>query len=377
MGVFFFAALTVAIAWKLYQVRREPGDAPLRQVTWCLLAVALSYPLTSSTGLAMVADHGAAKIGQNLLLMVAVHFLMRFYLYSASDGQAARRRARWESLAAVIAIAVAGAVGATAPAGALVGSYATYDMTIPQVSTFYLVAGLYMCYALSASCWWTRRYARGSERPLSTGLWLAAAGLLGMAAACAVRAVFVVIRSQGHAVPHALTIGAALLLVLSMPLFVVGVSYPGVRARAAAVRLWMQHRRIHSQLEPLWHLLTETYPQTVLPSDPKNWRDRLLTRGVHRRLHRRLIEIRDGLVRISPHLGQHAADADLSSPEQLAQHLRTAAQAVRQGLPAPRNAIPLAKPQEDNRAADVQQLVAVSAALSTHCPNQPSERVTC
>ncbi|MEU8550484.1 MAB_1171c family putative transporter [Streptomyces roseoverticillatus] len=373
IGIAFFAVLGSTLVWKICKLRRDRSNVPLRQVTWCLAFAAASYLLTNpggATGFDMVAGRGTAKVWQNILLMVALHFLMRFYLYSASDRSVARRRAYWEGFAVAAAVAVVAALGASAPSGAFVGSYASYDMSVPQVAGFYLVAGLYMCYSLTAGCWWTCRYARGSERPLSTGLWLAASGLFGMALACAVRAVFVIVRSQGHAVSHPLTIGAVLLLVGSTPLFVIGVSYPGGRVRVAAVGVWLQHRRTYHQLEPLWALLTGVYPQMVLPSVSKTWRDGLLARSVHRRYHRRLMECRDGLVRISPHLGrQEDGTGDLSSSAALAQHLRAAAEAVRQGASAPSRAIALAVPHDESRAADVQQLVAVSLALRNIRPD--------
>ncbi|MFI9078306.1 MAB_1171c family putative transporter [Streptomyces sioyaensis] len=369
----FLTGLVATVAWKLYQLARDPRNAPLRAVTLCLVCLLASYAVAmpaAGAALGAGAHSNAGKLAQNILLLATAYFLMCFYLRSAADGPAGRRRARWESIPVLAVMATIAAAVLTAPRDADFSSYAGAHMTIPQVAVFYLVAGLYLVYALASSCWWTRRYARMSRRPQSTGLWLAAAGLLGMAGASAVRAVFVVVRWCGGRVPSPLNLVAALVLVLSIPLFVVGVSYPGARARISIWQISRHHRRVYRQLRPLWTLLSEACPDTVLRPASASWRDRWMARGVHRRYHRRIVECRDGLVQISPYL--HAPNAkgsgsvlELEPSETLAEHVRRAVQARKQGVPAPGRPIPLAVPQGDNRDADVRQLVALSNALRT------------
>ncbi|AXG79073.1 MAB_1171c family putative transporter [Streptomyces paludis] len=358
--------LAAAVVWKLYQLTRSPHDAPLRSVTLCLVCAALSYPLAmpgGASGVDTVAGHGAAKLLQNVLLLLTVYFLMCFYLYSA-DGRTGRRRARWEALV-VAGVAVAITVAAeTVPHSVFAGSFSTADMTVPQIAFFYGGAGLYLMYALGMAGWWTRRYARMSRRPHSTGLWMAAVGLDAMAVACAVRAVIVVIRWAGRTVPQPLMEGVAVLLMVSILLFVAGITYSGARARIASTRLWLRHRRDHRRLAPLWRLLSEAYPEIVLrPASPAT-RDRWRARGVHRRYHRRIVECRDGLVDISPYVvdEEDGALLDLDSAE-LAGRLREAVARIGQGDPAPRRAVPLAMALGSDRKSDVRQLIAVSDAL--------------
>ncbi|MEC4020240.1 MAB_1171c family putative transporter [Streptomyces sp. H27-D2] len=368
----FLSALAGAIAWKLLQLSKDPGNAPLRAVTLCLVCAGCSYPVAmpgGATGLDAVAGHGAAKLAQNVLLLATCYFLMCFYLYSAADGRAGRRRARREAVALFLVIVVITAITITAPRTALDGSFSTADMTVPHVAAFYCVAGLYLMYALTAAFGWTQRYARISQRPLSTGLWLVAVGLAGMAAACLIRAVFVVIRSQGSPVPSALTLATSLLLVTTVPLFVVGVTYPGVHNRITAMRIWHQHRQHHRQLYPLWSLLSEAFPHTVLPtSDSASWHDRWRARGVHRRYHRRIIECRDGLVQISPYLApqrHNAVASATTTPERVAQRLRDITHPRERGAPGPEPQPSLALPSRRDRDADVQQLLSLSDALRT------------
>lgn len=229
MTVLFLLVLAAAVAWKVYQLTKAPRDGALRSVTLCLVCAALSYPVAmpgGASGVDTVAGHGAAKLVQNLLLLGTVYFLMCFYLYSSADRSTSRRRARLE---AVVVLGVAGVLvvaATTVPQETFVGSFSSADMTITQLAAFYGIAGLYLTYALGAAGVWTVRYARLSPRPHSTGLWITAVGLLAMAAACAVRAVFVAIRWQGGTVPKGLMASVAMLLVVSILLFVVGSPTP-------------------------------------------------------------------------------------------------------------------------------------------------------
>nr|WP_244190587.1 MAB_1171c family putative transporter [Streptomyces caeruleatus] len=310
-----------------------------------------------------MAGHDIARLVQNLFLLLACYFLMCFYLYSA-DEPVARRRARVEGAVVALVSAVITVAALTVPLGALSGPSRTMDMTIPQVAVFYLCAGLYMTYAIGMAARWSTPYARKSGRPHATGLWITAVGLGGMSVACAVRAVFTVVRWSGGAVPHQLTISAAVLLTVSNLAFVAGVTYSALRARITATRLWLRRRRHHRQLTSLWELLIEVYPQNELKPASRTLWDRWRARGVHRRYTRRIVECQDGLVRISPYLFHEGEEADLRRLEaaELAIRLRRAYGAIKQGAPAPTTA-PQALKQANDQNADVDQLIAVSDAL--------------
>jgi hypothetical protein len=317
-----------------------------------------------AAGIDTVAGHGVAKLVQNVLLLGTVYFLMCFYLYSA-DGQAARRRARREAVVVVVVAVAITLAAVSMPLEALAGSFRTADMTISQVAFFYAGAGLYLMYALGSAGRWSARYACMSRQPHATGLWLTAIGLGMMAVACAVRAVFVAVRWSGGPVPHQLMSSAAIALVVSSLLFVAGITYSGARARITATRLWLHRRRDHRRLTPLWQLLIELYPGNELRPASRGLWDRWRARGVHRRYHRRIVECRDGLVDISPYLVCAEDDASVLDldPTQLARRLRSAASMIKNDVPAPGQAVALVVPHEEDRNADVRQLIAVSEAL--------------
>ncbi|MEU9004034.1 MAB_1171c family putative transporter [Streptomyces sp. NPDC059982] len=364
------AALATAVVWKLSQLTKDPRSAPLRSVTACLLCAGVSYPLAmpgGASGFDAVAGHGAAKLTQNVLLLATCYFLMCFYLYSAADSRAGRIRARWEGVGLLLVISAISAAALAAPHTVLAGSFSTADMTIRPVAVFYLVAGLYLMYSLAAAFYWTLLYARKSQRPLSTGLWLVAVGLAGMVAACAIRAAFVVIRSQGGSIPTRLGVATSLALVVSIPLFVAGVSYPSVRNRLTVLRVWRQHRQFYRRLYPLWLLLSEAFPYTVLhTTGSPSWRNRWGRHSIHHRYHRRVIECRDGLVEINPYLARLERDGtglDSTPPERVARILHRIADAHDRSATGPERAVLLVSPRQRGRDIDVQQLLALSDAL--------------
>ncbi|MFF0384097.1 MAB_1171c family putative transporter [Streptomyces sp. NPDC004286] len=221
-------------------------------------------------------------------------------------------------------------------------------------------------YALAVAGRWTRRYARMSRRPHSTGLWMAAVGLSMMAVASAVRAVIVAARWFGTTVPLPVMATIAFLLVTSILLFIAGITYSGAHARISSVRLWLRHRRDHRRLAPLWELLSGLYPEIVWRSASPAALDRWRARGVHRRYHRRIVECRDGLVDISPYLvDDDEATSSIRNvdPAELAVRLHRAVARARHGDPVPRQAVPIATAMGPDRQADVRQLIAVSDAL--------------
>ncbi|MGA4844544.1 MAB_1171c family putative transporter [Streptomyces sp. G45] len=367
-----FVALAAAAGWKLHQLARAPEHRPLRWLTVCLLCATGAYPLAVPAvqdAVDGLGGTGTAKVFSDVLIMVMAYSLMACYL-STADGaaarRAARRRIRREGL---VLLAAAGGVvtaSATAPHHAVAHStFRDADMTIPQVLAFYLGLGLYLGYVFAVCCRRTHGYARRASGSDAAGLWVATLGLLAFVAATAVRCVLVVVRALGGTVPHWLTAGSGALLVTAIPAFVAGVTWPGARSRLAAWRVRRHHRRVHDQLEPLWRLLSTTFPDTVLREPGRGRR----ARGAHRRYARRVVECQDGLLRIGPHLGsgEPAAPAPPSwasvAPEELAVRLRRAAESVRGGHAGPRRGIPPAPPQDDDSEAVVRRLVAVSQAL--------------
>ncbi|MGW5609483.1 MAB_1171c family putative transporter [Streptomyces sp. NPDC003753] len=362
-------AFVAALGWKVFQLAKAPRDAALRAVTLCLISAACSFVLATQPfagWIASVCGPGAPRLVQNLFVLSMVYWLMCFYLYSAAaDTAEGNRRARREAL--LLALAAIGLITATVAAGVHDhgANFRGSDLRDPALVSFYLVADVYLVYALAMALRWTCSYARASQRPLATGLWLTAVGIGAMAASCTIRTVLTVVRWQGKTVPHAVTWTSSVIIALAVPLFLIGVSYPGVATRMAAVRVRRQHCRMYRRLGPLWQMLNEAYPEHTLYRMPaKPWRDHLLPLGVHRRYYRRVIECRDGLVRISPHLTPLAGPVE-DQPgwaDDLADQLYAALHSEQ--LPAaPAQAVAVAMPLTQSLEDDVRQLAQLSDAV--------------
>jgi hypothetical protein len=150
---------------------------------------------------------------------------------------------------------------------------------------------------------------------------------------------------------------AMFLLLPGIVLCLAGISYPAAVVRLGALRIWWRHLRAYHRLAPLWTELNSRFPEDRLSRVPvTRWKDVLSLRGVHRRYYRRVIECRDGLVRISPYIDQQDND-------DLAVKLRRALRAHASGEGVPQDAVPLALPEQDGLDADVEQLMTLSAAL--------------
>jgi hypothetical protein len=158
-------------------------------------------------------------------------------------------------------------------------------------------------------------------------------------------------------------VGALAVTVLLMPgvlLFLIGVTYPAAATRVGAVRIWWRHRRGYRQLAPLWTVLHAEFPDDALDRVPAaRWRDAFRLRGTHRRYYRRVVECRDGLVRISPYLARTDVSADLPS------RLRQALSAHAAGEPTAAKAVPVALPEQEGLDADVRELVQLARGLET------------
>ncbi|MFC4517330.1 MAB_1171c family putative transporter [Streptomyces ehimensis] len=384
LSIILGIVLALALVWKVSQLVKAPSDKPLQAVTLCIVCAACSYPLGLAAG-ARLADSligaGTAKLLQNLFLLGTVYFLQCFFLFATSDRVTGRSRARRELIPLGITALVATLAMLATPAGERSHTYATADMQAPPIAIFYVAAGLYLVYSLGMALRWTLRYARMASRPLATGLWLIAAALAAMVLAGSLREVLNVMRWLGSPVPTPVIVGVKLLLDLAIPLFVMGIIYPASVSRWASIRLWWHHRRMYQRLAPLWTALHQAFPEDALNrSAPGGWRERLRMHQVHRCYYRRVIECRDGLVRLSPYIAKAESDAVESSgasapvgpltPQVAARRLRVALRAHAAGEPASTQAVPVAMPSGDGLDDDARQLAALSDALQTAAPDR-------
>ncbi|MEV6315409.1 MAB_1171c family putative transporter [Streptomyces sp. NPDC051776] len=125
---------------------------------------------------------------------------------------------------------------------------------------------------------------------------------------------------------------------------------------------------MYHELTPLWTALAGAYPELVLNRPPTGSRwNRFRLRGTHERFYRRLIECRDGLVRLSPYLTRVAPGVDLARgpADDIARHI-TEALALKPDAEDPDTALPAARvalPSGNDLGDDPRELIAISHAL--------------
>ncbi|HWD06568.1 MAG TPA: MAB_1171c family putative transporter [Amycolatopsis sp.] len=357
----FFFLFAAALAWRIYQLVLSPR-LPNWAVTVTIAAFALAFLLQqrgASTRFDSATTQGGARLAVNVLLSCAVFSLLIFFLGSTLGPRRARRVAlELVPLAAAVGVLIAGTVLTPVPLrGAPLGPATVHE---PGVALFYLGGGLYLIYAITACAVWIVRYQRVADPYLRTGLRIGAASLVAAAAGSVFRALYTVFALFGAKVPLLLVVGIPLVIIGSL-LFLAGISYPGVRARIAALARRRRHRADHARLAPLWTELVKAYPSIVLRTPPgPPWRERF---AVHRRYYRRVIEIRDGLVQLSPYLEADLASLAGDDPAAAAEALRSALARQAAGEENDGRA-KLVLPGGSDLESDVRPLLSLSASLA-------------
>ena len=149
--------------------------------------------------------------------------------------------------------------------------------------------------------------------------------------------------------------------VLGIVVLLAGALYPGAVMRLQSVRVLARHYRRHRQLAPLWNELHRAFPQHTLPRVPVSaWLETIGPWGVHRRYYRRLIECRDGPVRISPRLYAPG------STQPLAERLLAALNTIPAAREAPADTVAI--------AVAVPKTVGLDADARTRRPRPPGHR---
>ena len=362
IAMVLFAA---ALAWRIYQLQRAP-TVPNWAVTACVAGFALAFLLQQpviSDEVDAVVGRGAARVANNALLACAVCALVIFFLGSALGPVRRYGRVAVEliPLGAVIALMVV-VMDLTPPElrGLPLGPATIHDSGI---ALFYLGAGLYLIYGLVACTAWIVRYLRVADRDLRIGLKLSAVGMASAAIGSIFRALYIVVAlAFGPVVKILLLLGVPFVIVGGL-LFLIGVTYPGVRARVSALRRRRQHRREHQALGPLWTVLVQAFPSIVLRTPPRRRTELLSPRSIHRVYYRRVIEIRDGLVQLSPYLDADFGEVVAADPGAAAAALKTALRRHAAGEEMDGRAKQVLPARADDIESDVRPLLALSAAM--------------
>jgi hypothetical protein len=343
LGVGFF---TIALCWRIHTLARTRAGVQAVAITVAVAAMTMA-PLLLATPIGTTLDNatvtGVSRVAGYAALALAVAGLAVAFFYGHTES-ARQRRAGIEAIPLVVAVVGLSFAMTETPRALRTASLDSLTVREVGLAVFFVIAGSYLMYGLGDCVLSLSRllpFAEGhlalSLRGMGLGLGLAATG-------SAAQVCFIVVNLLHVASWVPLLEVSRWLVLLGIFVFAVGLSYPGVRAAVVRVRHRRGHRRDYQRLEPLWMLLTDAVPEVVLP--------RVASGDPDLRFQRRVIEIRDVLVQLSPYLPEDFGERD--NPEADAESLRRAitARAAADGAAAPtRMVLPPAGRSIDAEAA--------------------------
>ncbi|MEV8309798.1 MAB_1171c family putative transporter [Streptomyces flavidovirens] len=365
--------LGIGVLWKGIDLARAPHDRVLRFLVACLLMLMageiLSFPEVNGAIDAATAV-GFGKVAFNGIYMSGLFALILFFASSTGGSDAAyRRRLRINTGLLAGVLSALGIAMIATPAAMRGHSLSTPYMAEPAIASFYIIGNASFVYAYLASALWALRYAHRASRHLGLGLRTMALGLLGLMITSVNRMILVVLRIAEPGAHEAFNTVNWSISNWAMGSVLIGICYSACVQLISRLRSIVHHRRMHQELTPLWTVLTSAYPELILNQTPagSKWH-RLHQRRTHeQRFYRRLIECRDGLVRLSPYLTRVAPDADLAlgPADRLARHIPEAL-ALKPTAESPHtelSAARIASPATNDLGADARELIAISHAL--------------
>ncbi|MGV9918197.1 MAB_1171c family putative transporter [Streptomyces cellulosae] len=364
--------LIIGSLWKLADLIRAPHDRLLRTLVSCLLLLligeVLSFPevIRAVDRLTVV---GVDKVAYNAIHMIGLHVLVLFFISSIRGKSAEYRRHLWFNTVflAVVLISLSTCMVMTPPS-MRPHTLSTPHMAQPTIAGFYIIGNIYYIYAYVATMLWVWRCARMATRHLALGLWNMAVGLFGLMVSAVNRLVWVFLRINDHGSREVFRTLNSSMTDWALSIVLIGICYSASIQMFLCWKSVLHHRRMFCQLTPLWTALVAAYPDLVLKREPASMWSRLRRPRAHERFYRRLIECRDGLVRLSPYLTRVAPHADLAHgpSEQTARHI-TEALALQPAKENPDMALLAARvalPHSNDLGADVGELISISRALS-------------
>ncbi|SFO40432.1 hypothetical protein SAMN05216207_105212 [Pseudonocardia ammonioxydans] len=361
LQVVLVALLGIGATVKAADYRRSIGTTRLLVglVSAGLLALALgqviSFPVVTAS--VDMAAPGLGKLTYNALTIMGLCALLSFFIgVGRSPARVRPTVRRTLALGAVVALVLALLILVT-PEPYRSHSLNSPHLNHPAVMAFYIVGNIFFVYVFLLGSYWTRRYGAKSEGALAAALSIVSVGLLALVVASAFRAFRVV---------EVVIVGDSLLWLNAVTfrlnnvgyiLVAVGLSLAGVSRAIATWRWWRLRRQQYQDLAPLWSVLTDAYPEVVAQPRSGPGRARLPVAGVRQLFRRRLIEVRDGLLCLSPRLATVTDSAVSGDPDTTAAQILQALKVA--DVPSAETRAPVIVAAED----EIETLVAISQSI--------------
>jgi hypothetical protein len=319
-----------AVLYKLPSLVRAPRDVGRRSLWLTLLFLALAATALVPpvyVGIDHLLVHpNIARLLSNSLTLLTCWTVLNF-LAHLSGTSPWGREIRWTALLLSAALLVMAALFLTAPVYPEALDFPERYAAAPHVLEYRLVYLFYVAITdatMTRLCW---RYARvASHISLRLGLKVVAAG--------GVTGLLYVVNDGYYQMASRLSLVYPfsdpvtihqLLVVILVGLAVIGATMPAWGPQVGIPRLyhWVQCYGALWRLYPLWRDLVRSCPDIALDQPPSRLADIFNLRDVDFRLHRRVVEIRDGILALRPYVNPAVNDvaarlcreADLSRVE--------------------------------------------------------------
>jgi hypothetical protein len=293
----FFA---VALCWRVDRIRRERAGLQPLAMTVAVATMTLAFVVTNPhlrEWLDTTLFTGAGRVFFYCLLAIGVAALVVvFFFGSAEEGR--QRRAGMEAIPLVIAMIGLNVAMLATPTPLRTRGVSEWTVQHVGFALFFVIAGTYLVYALGACVLSIGRYVGLADGYLRHSLIALQAGLAMVGIGSLIQTLFVVSAGLNlFSLPILLKI-AAVVSSIGAVLFLLGISYPMLRARWLKFRYDIRHRRHYRELETLWELTTSALPEVVLP--PRSGDS--VGGSINLMYQRRVIEVRDAVLQLSPYL---------------------------------------------------------------------------
>ena len=387
----------IAFAYKLNRLRKDWSNPALRAICAAFGFCALGFTLVTGVIFrpidAFLGIPNLTKLfvhGSMVLYSAYVLRLLAFWRYSDTG---ARMRARVPLMLGSLAVGAMATLILLAP---IHGAYTIHFWKsfagqgyMFWYLTIFLVSFSVALLAIGRHSW---RYGNDAAHSpwLRRGLHVTAIGAYITLGYCLCRGTYL-FALQVHVRIQSLVDLAQPFASLGETLCFVGLTMPSWGPRLTSLRMRRDQLRAHRSLYPLWSALYQAFPAIVLHPPTGPGYDQGAAGDLDYRLYRRMIEIRDGLLVLRPHLSQHDDDTGLDTATQDNFHRRSTleAQRIHRGLSALlRDECPdapagiIAFSGVDTDTDELAWLVAVSCAfarlpaLDEHAGGEPTSPTT-
>ncbi|MFD4575716.1 MAB_1171c family putative transporter [Streptomyces sp. NPDC058417] len=295
-------------ASRVVHVRRAPDDLPLQAITKCSVCIAAALVLFHPSVYAwlLTATRGFNVLAACVVCMAAAYWLLDFFHLSAVGPEGDRSNAP-AVCCLLLFLAAATGVWAASPESLRAAPSEWVNSSHGTAAVFVAVVAAYIGGVSATALRWSLVYSTVTvRRNLRTALRILAVALVAEVCACAFKVLFTLAQLAFPVDPGVTAVANTVWYVLSLFgvwMLVAGVTHPVTAELLAGLTAVFARRALYRELGPLWAALHDAFPELTMPRSSEWFWTRVpyVWPWRARAYYRRVIEIRDGLVRLAPY----------------------------------------------------------------------------